>query len=1042
MTKQIVTKLWALLLLSLLSLAPAARAACTYSLSATTRNHGYGANTNDFSVFAGPGCAWTVTNANSWISLLTNASGVSTGLVTYSVAANPNPAWRTGILAVAGQTLTIAQNPVTCNYDITPASRTFGYAGGSGLISLTTSAGCSWAVTNTNPWVTITSGSSGTGNGSIIYSVPANPSSLARNGTITVANQTFAISQLGLTCAYSISTNKQAFGFGATTGQVNVMATPDCNWSVSNTNAWITFLTQPASVGSGAVSYALDVNAGSARTGSVLIADQILTVSQQGLGCNFKLSPTNRPHGYGASSGTIILTTSNGCPWQIINTNSWITFTSGNSGTGSNLISYAIEANPAPSTRVGVVLIDGQTFTLTQGAANCDYSVAPATRNHGYGAASNFISVAVNAGCPWTVENTNAWVTILTSSGAGDADIGYTVPANPNAYSRTGVVVIAGQSFTVSQSPANCSYSIAPVEATHGPNSETGAVSVTAVGGCAWTVQNTNVWISIASPTNGVGHGNVTYTVAANAAGSSRSGNLVIAGFTLAITQAGNSCAYRLSPTTRNHGNGVASNFFTVQAGTNCAWSVVNPNSWLTIVSGASGVSTGAVGYTVASNPTGFSRTGIVTVADQTLTISQSPASCTYSLLPVSASLSAGAATGTVSVTSLAGCPWAVTNSIPWVTILAGSNGVGSGVVTYAVPANPGTNSRSATLTIDGQTFALTQAGLDCSYRLSPTSRAHGFAATTNSINVITADGCPWTLQNTNAWITILSGNTGQSGSTVNYAIDANASGNERVGLLLVDDQAFTITQRVVSCSFTISPANRPHGYGATTNSFAVNVNAACSWTATSTQGWITILSGAAGSGDGTVTYAVAPNLSLSPRSGGVMVDGQMFEITQEAFACSFRLSPASRTHGFSANTGSVNVITTTNCPWVASTAESWITIQPGAGGAVTSFTYTVAGNFTPLQRTGVVLVADQALTLVQRAATNGFAIESITLPEGGGVRLRLAGAPAGAWRVEGSSNLLDWLNLATVTNVTGVVEYFDLGSTSRPLLFYRTVLE
>ncbi len=1042
MTKRTTTKLGALLLLLLLALAPAARAACTFSLSTTTRNHGYGATTNDFSVFAGPGCAWTVTNANSWISLLTNASGMSTGLVTYRVDANPNPAWRTGLLVVADQTLTIAQNPVICNYDISPASRTFGYAGGSGLIALTTSSGCAWAVTNPNAWVTITSGSSGTGNGSIIYSVPANPSSLARSGVIMVANKSFAISQLGLTCAYSISTNKQSHAFGAVTGLVNLTATPDCNWSVSNAHHWITILTPTNVTGSAAVSYALEVNAGLARTGSVLVADEILTISQQGLGCSYKLSPTNRPHGYAASSGTLILTTSNGCPWQILNTNAWINFTTGLSGTGSNLLSYAVEANPSTNARVGVVLVDGQSFTLTQNGASCDYAVAPDSRNHGYGAASNFITVSVSADCAWTVENTNEWVTFLTSSGAGNAEVGYTVPANPNSYTRTGVVVIAGQSFTVSQSLTACSYATAPAEATHGFGSGTGHVSVTAVGGCAWTVQNTNAWISIVSPTNGVGSGSVTYTVEANA-GPARSGNLFSAGFPLAITQAGNSCSYRLSPTTRNHGNGAASNYFTVQAGTNCAWSVQNPNSWLTIVSGAGGLGTGAVGYTVTANPTGLSRTAMVSVADQTLTISQSPVTCTYSLLPGNASLSAGAATGTVSVTSLTGCPWAVTNSIPWVTILAGSNGVGSGVVTYAVPANLDTNARSATFTIDGQTFALAQAGLDCSYRLSPTSRAHGFATTTNSVNLITSDGCRWTLQNTNPWITILSGNTGVSGGTVNYAIDANTSGNERVGLLLVGDQTFTITQRVVACAFTLSPSSRSHGYGETTNSFSVSVNSACSWSATSTQEWITILASGAGAGNGTVSYAVAPNFSLSPRAGGIRVDGQLYAITQDGFECSFRLSPTSRTHGFSANTGTVNVITTTNCSWVATSAEHWITLQAGASGAGNgAVTYAVAGNFTPLQRTGVVMVADQALTLIQRAATNGFSIESITLQEGGAVRLRLAGAPAGSWRVEGSSNMLDWLNLGSVTNVTGVVEYTDPGFTNRPLLFYRAVLE
>jgi hypothetical protein len=802
MTTRTETKLWALLALLPALLAPAGHAACTNSISPTSRTHGPGANTNTVSITASNNCSWTVSNTNNWIFPLSGTSGTGDGTLTYSVAANPNPAWRTGVLAVAGQILTIAQNPLVCEYNVSPTNRTHGYSGGGNFVSVNTSAACSWTVVNPNPWINISSGGSGTGNGSIIYSVPANPSGLARSGVLTIVDQNVTINQLGAPCAYSISTNKQSYGFGAVTGLVNVTATPDCNWSVSNTNPWISLLTVPGGTGSGQVTYALGVNAGLARTGIVMIADELLTVTQQGLGCTFKLSPTNRPHGYAAASNTVTLTTSNGCPWQIINTNPWITFPAGNSGAGSNLISYLVEANPSPTSRVGVVLIDGQTFTVTQSGTPCEYSVSPGTRNHGQGAASNYVSISVGIGCPWTVENTNGWINFISTSGAGSASCGYTVPANPNSYPRTGVVVIAEQTFIVSQNATACSYSIAPNDAEHGFNSENGFVNVIAVGGCPWAVVNTNTWITVTPPPNGVGNGTVAYTVAANAAGGSRSGNLLIAGSVFTVTQGGNTCTYRLSPPGRNHGHGTASNYFTVTAGANCAWSVQNPNSWLTIVSGASGMATGTVGYTVAANPAALGRTGLISVADQILTVTQNAAPCTYSLTPVSANPGAGASTGLVTVTTPAACPWFVTNTTPWITILSGPNGSGSGAFTYAVAANPDTNSRSGTLTLDGQTFTITQAGVpvDCTYRLSPTNRAHGFAATTNSVNVITADGCTWSTENTNNWITILSGAngiSGASGGAVNYAIDANTNETERVGVLMISGQPFTITQRL-----------------------------------------------------------------------------------------------------------------------------------------------------------------------------------------------------------------------------------------------------
>lgn len=1039
-------------------LAPAAHAACTNSISPADRTHGPGAATNTISVTASNTCAWTVVHANPWISILSGDSGMGDGVVNYSVAANPNVAWRTGLVTVAGQTLTLRQRGVACPSVLSPGSRTHGHGTANGLISVTGTVDCAWAVVSTSAWVNITAGS-GSGNGSIIYSVQANPSGLGRATTLVVGDQSFLLSQLGAPCAYSIAPTSRAHGFSAETGLVSVTATPDCHWTATTSNGWIAFTTAAEGTGSGSIGYALELNAGLARTGHVAVADKVFAVVQQGMGCTFKLSPTNRTHGHAGATNSVTLTTSNGCPWQILNTNAWIHFTNGNSGSGSNVIFYTVEANPNPGPRSGTVLIDGQTLTLTQNGVLCEYEVSPGLRNHGHGAASNFLHVSTGEGCAWNVVNTNGWLNLLAASGAGDADIGYLVAPNPNSFARTGSVVVAGQVFTVSQSPAPCEYSIAPASAAHGFNAETGLVSVTAVGGCAWTVENSNAWLTVlavnselgtrnAEPWLGAGNGSVAYSVAANEGGP-RAGNVVIAGNVFAVSQAANTCTYRISPANRPHGHGAASNFFTVTAGSNCAWTVVNPNAWITLVSagpagGVQGMGSNTVGYTVAPNPAGLGRTGMISVADQVMTISQNAVPCTYSLTPPAGAHGPNAGTGVVNVVTLAGCSWGVTNTNAWVVILAGSNGIGGGPVTYAFEANPETNARSGTLRIDGLDFSITQAGVpaECSYRLSPTNRAHGFAATTNSVDVLAAEGCAWTAESSAGWITILGGASGNGNGTLDYAIEANSTGVERIGVVMVSGQSFIITQKIVSCSFSLSPAGRSHGHGETTNSFSVSVGSACSWSVVNSNSWVTILSGGSGAGNGTVTYAVAANSSLSPRAGNLVVDGQVYAVMQDGFVCSFRLSPTNRTHGFAATTNTVNVITTTNCAWTATASDPWITILSGGGGAGNgTVTYSVLGNLTPIQRTGTVMVADQALTLVQRAATNGFSFEAITMQEGGSVRLRLVGAPAGVWAVQSSSNLLDWVHLTHVTNVTGAVEHIDPGQPHRGLRFYRAVL-
>jgi len=84
-----------------------------------------------------------------------------------------------------------------CTYSISPPSKHFGPTGGTGTINVTTQAGCSWTAVSHADWITITGGSSGTDSGIVYYSVSENSSTSSRTGTITIADQTFIVTQSG-----------------------------------------------------------------------------------------------------------------------------------------------------------------------------------------------------------------------------------------------------------------------------------------------------------------------------------------------------------------------------------------------------------------------------------------------------------------------------------------------------------------------------------------------------------------------------------------------------------------------------------------------------------------------------------------------------------------------------------------------------------------------------------------------------------------------------------------------------------------------------
>jgi all-beta uncharacterized protein len=82
-------------------------------------------------------------------------------------------------------------------------------------------------------------------------------------------------------------------------------------------------------------------------------------------------------------------------------------------------------------------------------------------------------------------------------------------------------------------------------------------------------------------------------------------------------------CSYTLSATDARAA-GAASGSVSVFSESGCAWTAASGSSWITITSG-SGSGNGKVTYAVAADPNGAPRTGTITIAGQTVTLTQVP---------------------------------------------------------------------------------------------------------------------------------------------------------------------------------------------------------------------------------------------------------------------------------------------------------------------------------------------------------------------------------------------------------------------------------
>ena len=111
------------------------------------------------------------------------------GAVIESSDSNNFRAADTGALSIAEATM--------CTYSLSSQAQSFLASGGSGSVSIAAGAGCSWTAASNAPWLSISSGGTGTGNGTVNYAVSANPNSSSRAANLTIGGQTFAVTQAG-----------------------------------------------------------------------------------------------------------------------------------------------------------------------------------------------------------------------------------------------------------------------------------------------------------------------------------------------------------------------------------------------------------------------------------------------------------------------------------------------------------------------------------------------------------------------------------------------------------------------------------------------------------------------------------------------------------------------------------------------------------------------------------------------------------------------------------------------------------------------------
>jgi YVTN family beta-propeller protein len=342
----------------------------------------------------------------------------------------------------------------------------------------------------------------------------------------------------------------------------------------------------------------------------------------------------------------------------------------------------------------------------------CSYAISPGNASFSSTGGTGSVSVKAAATCPWSATSQVNWANITAGgSGSGNGTVSYTVAANLTPNAQTGSLTIGGQTFTIAESGAACSYALSSTGAMLGSSGGAGTVVVTAPSGCLWAAAANAGFLSVTSGGSGDGNGSVSYLATANSGTAGQSGTLTIAGQTFSVAEAGIACSYSLSSAGASLTSFGGSGAITVTAPSGCGWSAAANAGFLSVTSGGSGNGTGTVSFQAAANAGVANRAGTLTIAGQTFTIMESGVACSYSLSSSAVSLSSSGGAGTVMVTAPSGCAWTA-SAAGFLSITSGAGGNGTGSVGYLAAANTGTSSETGTLTIAGQTFTVTESGL------------------------------------------------------------------------------------------------------------------------------------------------------------------------------------------------------------------------------------------------------------------------------------------------------------------------------------------
>ena len=848
------------------------------SISPESVMKGEGSDIISVTVRALAGTQWTVTPNASWISVLDKESGYGDYDLTLAINSNPSFQRRTGTVSIGSATLTISQDgTVSAFLSIDPPTATAAATGAYGNIAVYATPDAAWTAQSLTPWLTISEGTTGAGNGNIKYVVSANPTLSERTGQIVVVPPYKVIEpDLYRGLLFWI------------TSQYNTVGTESRSTTKSLSQAFDGSFNNPlsgASIPSGCTfsfSFKLD---------DVNRINRLIT-----LGTSIYLDEEQRI-GVGSGSERVM-------PPCSIATNTWYTM----------VVKHNSKAAYFGKRGEGLKQFTLPTFTsipTSVSSIKLGYCQYPTTGNLTGGQFANlrcWNRALTDAECRHVDLNQNVAMSEDDVPLGAPSGIKWDYfPLDGNAYrtkntSMTALVqdtALSGWNSTADR-----------YNAAQGAIASTGNGTVTIsnfhnVFGSSELDATYSLWINVAN----VPSGDVsilrrtTYNSNSNTTYDPKSGGYVYGNFLLSLTSSRQLKFFEDVPE-------ICQTTFNTTVSTN-EWHMITVvgKSGKSMQMFLDGVEIGNIsssfklgyykyssnhshtfilgGWDGAADGLTFFHSALTAAQVRELyerqrqqrvvhTVTQGKQSPQIDKTTETAP--AEGSTSSVRLTLAQSVQWTAQSNNSWIQIDNGTVGAGSATIEFSVDANPAVTSRSGSITVAGKTLTIVQEGLWADVTTDDTS--FGVESDSGTLWVDTEGGGTWTASADVDWIHLFD-ESGAGSSPVMFVVDDYLdTTSSRSGTITIAGKKVIITQQGYELS--IDPQVTEVGSNAGAGEFGVSVPIDAVWEAIADCSWITIIGARTGVGDGVIQYTIADNLTGETRTGRIIIAGKAYTITQK----------------------------------------------------------------------------------------------------------------------------------------------------------------